>query len=371
MSGLSCNRVQVSLIFRDDDVYRLVQQYKQNRALNDLIIQCLTTFCNNAEVRRIITNEAQQGYTEVVNRSVSESQEICDNIRNALAMQSYYASELKQTLEDGADEIADILNASNEMAQDSGVAKSHRSDFGSTMYRLELHSDFVKDAVARVASDKCDGVEVSTGTLGVLFKRLFSNMHDDEGVRMVDQLLGDDVGVHASRGYVADGGEGVSSDSDGRGEGAVGAHRGHAVESGGFSTSGDIDIRSGSRSQSNNGVDTSDVTNVVNFQQGLRCDESTLTSSDTRESVSTMQGGIHQDGDATRSSPTSKGGVFVKDHANTDYIGEVPMDTSSQAIGVKSDGDFDEEGSLGMQGKDNSVGEDASAGISDLMSSIF
>ena len=132
-------RAQISLQFDDADLFdNFVTPYKEGRLLNSLIIKCLSAYYYNEDVRAIIEgtdlNEATGG------SQVQSTQSICDSIRSALLMQDFLSAELQNTIDNGTSDISDILDKTNNLANETGVSKTTESEYGSTVLRLSMEN---------------------------------------------------------------------------------------------------------------------------------------------------------------------------------------------------------------------------------------
>ena len=145
-------RAQLSLQFYDEELYtNFIKPYKEQRHLNSLIIKCLSAYYYDDEVRSRIDGVSIDAMSD--EPEVSSTQEICDSIRQALAMQDFMAQELKNTMETGTEDISNMLNKTNEMAEQTGVAKTTETKSGSTMLRI---STSVEETVKNVEDNNND-----------------------------------------------------------------------------------------------------------------------------------------------------------------------------------------------------------------------
>lgn len=132
-------RAQVSLMFDDADLFEnFVEPYKQERLLNGLIIRCLSAYYYNEEVRSLVEGTKLEEVTEGVD--VQSTQSICDSIRASLLMQDFLQQELQSTVDNGAEDITNILQKTNDLAKDKGVAKTTTSEYGGGILQLEVHN---------------------------------------------------------------------------------------------------------------------------------------------------------------------------------------------------------------------------------------
>jgi len=121
-------RAQLSLLFTDNELYyNLIEPYKQNKELRNLIMRCLTAYYYNEEVRRLV-----EGAEETSSNNKS-AEDCIANIRDTLFLQGILTDELNMTVEDGKD---DVVNRVNNFAQDKGVYKKEDSEFSDSVYRV-------------------------------------------------------------------------------------------------------------------------------------------------------------------------------------------------------------------------------------------
>jgi hypothetical protein len=129
-------RAQISLQFADADLFEnFVTPYKENRLLNSLIIKCLSAYYYNEDVRNLIEGTSMSEATN--GEEVQSTQSIVDNIRASLVMQDYLATELQSTIDNGTEDIDNILNKTNEVARQTGVAKPSQTESGSNVLQIE------------------------------------------------------------------------------------------------------------------------------------------------------------------------------------------------------------------------------------------
>lgn len=129
-------RAQISLQFADADLFEnFVTPYKENRLLNSLIIKCLSAYYYNEDVRNLIEGTSMSDATN--GEEVQSTQSIVDNIRASLVMQDYLATELQSTIDNGTEDIDNILNKTNEVARQTGVAKPSQTESGSNVLQIE------------------------------------------------------------------------------------------------------------------------------------------------------------------------------------------------------------------------------------------
>lgn len=117
------NRLQLSLIVDDDTLWNeLIVPYKQSRGdLNALIIKLMKSYLYDNEIRNIIDGEdfEEQG---------QDIQEILDNIKNTMAVQSFMADELQSSMENASTDISDIIQKANTFSEQHPVNKTSGID---------------------------------------------------------------------------------------------------------------------------------------------------------------------------------------------------------------------------------------------------
>lgn len=181
-------RVQLSIMLTDTDLYNgLVLPLKEQRELHSLVVRCLSAYYYSEEARNLIDGINP----EEMKAGVSPTQDVCDNIRSYLAMQSFLTSELEQVLNDGMTDVSDILDGVNRMAEDSGVVKSTQSDFGSKTYQITAK----KQENSSLGTDSTEpmntGDEIpKANLLYTLIERVLRRLNDSEGIAIMHRGLG-------------------------------------------------------------------------------------------------------------------------------------------------------------------------------------
>lgn len=100
------NRVQVSLIFSDDELVEgLIEPLKSNRQLKPLIVNLLSAYYYNEEVRAIVDGEDQQsGVSDTI-------KELFSDARNNLLAWDILGDTLGATLEDGVGRMQEFADS--------------------------------------------------------------------------------------------------------------------------------------------------------------------------------------------------------------------------------------------------------------------
>lgn len=127
------NRVQLSLIIDDKDVYdNLIMPAKQNKDLHPLCIRLLSAYYYNEEVRNIVDGVSEDCDTI----SDSPVMDAINNLRNNLAMQAFLSSDLSKVIEDGAEDIADIATNGGTVNVSNVKVEFTKNQAGNTNVRL-------------------------------------------------------------------------------------------------------------------------------------------------------------------------------------------------------------------------------------------
>lgn len=134
-------RAQLSLLFDDEDVFdNFIIPYKNEKLLNGLIVKCLTAYYRNEDVRTLIDGSFIDTVPE---DEVSSTQSLVDGIRASLIMQDFIASELQKTIEAGTEDVSNILNRTNDVAEQAGVAKTTTAEYGISVLKIEQSSTYL------------------------------------------------------------------------------------------------------------------------------------------------------------------------------------------------------------------------------------
>lgn len=127
------NRVQLSLIVDDNDVYdNLVLPAKQNKNLHPLFIRLLSAYYYNEEVRNIVDGVSEE-YEDVSDSPVMDA---INNLRNNLAMQAFLSSDLSKVIETGAEDIADTATNGGTVNVSNVKVEFTKNQAGNTNVRL-------------------------------------------------------------------------------------------------------------------------------------------------------------------------------------------------------------------------------------------
>lgn len=183
---MGVHRVQASLIIRDSDLYEdFILPCKAEKSLNTIIVQCLSAYYRNEQVRDLISGTSDDDYSD---SGVVDNQAVCDGLRAALVAQDFFINELKNTIEDGNDDIKSILSGANEKAKDSGVVSPTESKFGQGVDRIS------PKALALLQTSGDGTQSVDSGNLEhavtVMLEVLLSLANTVHNQQDIDKLMG-------------------------------------------------------------------------------------------------------------------------------------------------------------------------------------
>lgn len=181
-------RAQVSLLFTDKDMYdSFIIPYKDARELNSLIVKCLTAYYYDEKVRGLI--EGQQEDIASDTDKASTQQDMINNIRQNLMIQSFMAQEMQQTLADGIDDVSDILHNVNRKAEETGVVRRTEDAFSSGVYQLETEkTPSVPNNQSSVNYTSNNNTNEELVVLRSILERLLVRVGDTEGMSMLNSL---------------------------------------------------------------------------------------------------------------------------------------------------------------------------------------
>lgn len=171
-------RTQISLVFDDENLFNnFIVPYKEQRALNGVIIRCLKAYFYSDDAKNSIELANNADYSTESGVRDEATEQALQNIRETLLMQSFLADELEETLTQGSQDVSDILNRTNKAASDYGMAKQTKSQFNSQMLQIEMQKATLpmKDSTS-TATPKADGTimsnELMTNILLLIAKKL-------------------------------------------------------------------------------------------------------------------------------------------------------------------------------------------------------
>ena len=184
------NRVQLSLIIEDNDVYNnLVIPSKHNKDLHPLCIRLLSAYYYNEEVRDLVdgVSNTPDDYEEAENPVM----DAITSLRNNLAMQAFLGSDLAQVLENGAEDIADIANGGTIKVSDDNntdiKVEFTKNTAGNTNVRLLSKNEEVKPSnittkdteIKRQEPDALDLVKYLARMLNVDLSGAYKDISDE------------------------------------------------------------------------------------------------------------------------------------------------------------------------------------------------
>ena len=129
-------RAQLSLLFTDKNLYEnFIVPCKNDRRLHSIIMKCLSAYYYNDNVRNLIEG-AELHSDEEVTEKINSHQDSINNIRDLLAMQGFISKELGNTMEDGIDDMSEMLDKVNKTAEDFGVVKTSETEYAGKSMKL-------------------------------------------------------------------------------------------------------------------------------------------------------------------------------------------------------------------------------------------
>lgn len=188
---MSVMRTQLSLQFNDKELYdNFIVPAKNERTLNSLIIKLLTQYYYSDEVRKIVEGTSLDDASPGV--EIQSTQSICDGIRASLLVQDYLATELQQTIDNGTEDVSDILNRTNDLATESGLAKTSESDSGAKLLSVDSGIQQIRSDGEK-ASSTGQGLDTNA-VLSVLLKAVAS-LAESSGNTEVSEILASSFGT--------------------------------------------------------------------------------------------------------------------------------------------------------------------------------
>ena len=113
--------------------------------------------------------------------------DICNNIRNVLAMQGFIASELQNTIENGTEDVSNILNQANNKAQETGVARATQNEYGTSILQIE---ELISSPTASETSEKNTAQNTNDNNAILLLTQAILKLAEASGNSEVMALLG-------------------------------------------------------------------------------------------------------------------------------------------------------------------------------------
>lgn len=151
---MSAHRVQLSLQILDDKLYSdFIEELKANRTLNTKIIEVLSAYYYNADLRKAIDDYTNGDTIKEEYDTSTDTNELFADILNSMAVSNFYAEEALQTLDEGAATIDDILHQTTQHAQKDGFYEDiNESEYGFETPKLltEVNEQNVKKVAQKV-----------------------------------------------------------------------------------------------------------------------------------------------------------------------------------------------------------------------------
>lgn len=151
---MSAHRVQLSLQILDDKLYSdFIEELKVNRTLNTKIIDVLSAYYYNVDLRRAIDDYTKGDKIKEEYDTSTDTNELFADILNSMAVSNFYAEEALQTLDEGAATIDDILHQTTQHAQEDGFYEDiNESEYGFETPKLltEVNEQNVKKVAKKV-----------------------------------------------------------------------------------------------------------------------------------------------------------------------------------------------------------------------------
>lgn len=201
-------RAQLSLLFTDEELYKnFIVPMKNGRMLHSIILKCLTAYYYNPEVRSQIEGIEINNTSTDGEVHISNQQESINEIRNLLTMQSFMTQELSNSMEDGIDEMGDILDQVNKRAEDRGFTQTKTNEYGSTVFRIAVKDsnnsagDSVSEQDLPTVEDVTNSFQKMQKIIGLfeksgMLEQLQASIEEDEKMGTNDTFADDveDVG---------------------------------------------------------------------------------------------------------------------------------------------------------------------------------
>lgn len=135
-------RAQCSLIFEDEQLYKgLIEPLKQTRELSSVILRCLSAYYYNSEIRSGIDDLANG--IKADDPSQEEYSSLIAEMQNMLTLQTAISNKIQNIVEDGIDDVDDVLSTINKQSVKHGFAKETQSEYGTKL--LSVNVDKVEE----------------------------------------------------------------------------------------------------------------------------------------------------------------------------------------------------------------------------------
>ena len=181
-------RAQLSLLFTDKNLYEnFIVPCKNDRRLHSIIMKCLSAYYYNDNVRNLIEG-AELHSDEEVTEKINSHQDSINNIRDLLAMQGFISKELGNTMEDGIDDMSEMLDKVNKTAEDFGVVKTSETEYaGKSMKLLGVNDS--KENIQRNNISK-DNSAINNDNLIKMVTQMYTMFSQQDSFK---QMFGNDM----------------------------------------------------------------------------------------------------------------------------------------------------------------------------------
>lgn len=154
-------RTQLSLIFTDEDLYNnCVVVLKEQRELHSTIIRLLSAYYYRQDIRNLVDEVDTDKFAEEIEAGNNKVQDSIDAIRDSLLMQSFAAEELRQTLDNGAKDMASIVEGTKQASRSTEQSSVKPDAFGAGVARLTM-KDVIPKQTTEVSSDAIQQLQES------------------------------------------------------------------------------------------------------------------------------------------------------------------------------------------------------------------
>ena len=186
------NRLQLSLQFEDDKAFNeFIYPMKQDRRIHKFVINLLLAYFYRDDMKEAFQNYeifgAGKPDDEENVQADNATSDICNNIRNVLAMQGFIASELQNTIENGTEDVSNILNQANNKAQETGVARATQNEYGTSILQIE---ELISSPTASETSEKNTAQNTNDNNAILLLTQAILKLAEASGNSEVMALVG-------------------------------------------------------------------------------------------------------------------------------------------------------------------------------------
>lgn len=145
------NRVQCSLIITDSEVFEnLVLPTKMEKRLNMLVVQLLTAYYYNDDIRQVV----DEGVFEEDETATAKRHAIYEDINETLMTMDFLAQDGKAMINDGTDLLSGIM----QKAEDVGMTESVNTGVGEPYQRVTLKK-LEDKGISKPEGDNLDRVD--------------------------------------------------------------------------------------------------------------------------------------------------------------------------------------------------------------------